>query len=94
MGPSASLAERAGYLAAEIQRILDFYSSTQAASHPAWTPAVCLTGALGGEAEVRDQVGRQWPLVEPQPPLDLPADLPLLPYLANVGLALKRLGRK
>ena len=46
-------AERAENLVAEIQRTLDFYSSTRASEHAPWSPAVCLTGALGGEEEVR-----------------------------------------
>lgn len=84
-------AERAGYLIAEIQRTLDFYSSTQAAAHPPWSPVVCLSGALGADAELRAQVEAHWPLIEPAPPLTVPADLPLLAYLANIGLVLKRL---
>ena len=83
-------AERAEHLAAEIQRTLDFYGSTLAAEHTAWAPAVCLTGALGGMPEVRAHIGGRWPLIEPAPPIPLPGELPLLPYLANVGLALKR----
>lgn len=80
---------RADHLVAEIQRILDFYGSTQAAQHPPWSPVVCLTGALGAEEEVREQVEAHWPLVEPDPPLPVPEELPLLPYLVNIGLALK-----
>lgn len=82
-------AERAINLVAEIQRILDFYSSAQATEHAPWSPTVCLTGSLGAEAEVREQIGAYWPLVEPDPPLSVPDDLPLLPYLTNIGLALK-----
>lgn len=93
-GAAQSLAERGAYLASEIRRIVDFYTSTQAAGHPAWSPTVCLTGALGAEREVRAQVEALWPLAEPDPPLTLPEDLPLLPYLANVGLVMKRLGRR
>lgn len=85
------LDERAENLVVEIQRTLDFYNSTTAAAHPPWSPTVCLTGALGGEEEVRARVGAHWPLVEPAPPLPLPEELPLLPYLVNIGLALKRL---
>ncbi len=85
-----ALDERADHLAVEIQRILDFYGSTQAAHHSPWSPVICLTGALGAEAEMREQVGAHWPLVEPEPPLSLPESLPLLPYLTNIGLALKR----
>jgi Tfp pilus assembly PilM family ATPase len=90
-GASRPLPEQGDYLVSEIQRTLDFYESTQAAAHPAWSPAVCLTGALGAEETVRARVQARWPLVEPVPPLAIPGDLPLLPYLANVGLALKRL---
>ncbi|MBU0702756.1 MAG: pilus assembly protein PilM [Chloroflexi bacterium] len=89
-GGAPPLAERAEHLVVEIQRILDFYGSALATKHPPWSPVVCLTGALGGEEEVRARVGARWPLVEPAPPLPLPKELPLLPYLVNVGLALKR----
>ncbi|MFQ6100201.1 MAG: type IV pilus biogenesis protein PilM [Anaerolineae bacterium] len=85
------LDERAEHLVVEIQRTLDFYNSTTAAEHLPWPPVVCLTGALGGEEEVRARIEAHWPLVEPAPPLPLPEELPLLPYLVNVGLALKRL---
>jgi Tfp pilus assembly PilM family ATPase len=84
-----SPAERAAQLVAEIQRILDFYNSVQTAEQPPWSPVICLTGALGAEDEVQEQVGAQWPLVEPAPPLPLPEELPLLSYLVNIGLALK-----
>lgn len=89
-GSARPLQERAEHLAAEIQRTLDFYGSTMAADFPSWSPAVCLSGALGGEEEVRTRIGARWPLVEPAPPIPLPAGLPLLPYLANIGLVLKR----
>jgi type IV pilus assembly protein PilM len=85
-----SLEERAEHLVAEVQRTLDFYSSTLAAKHPPWKPVVCLTGTLGGTSDVRSRVGAHWPLVAPVPPLPLPKELPLLQYLANVGLTLKR----
>lgn len=85
-----SPAERAENLVAEIQRTLDFYSSTRAAEHAPWSPVVCLTGALGGDAAVRARIGSQWPLAEPAPPISLPDGFPLLPYLVNVGLVLKR----
>jgi Tfp pilus assembly PilM family ATPase len=85
-----SPAERAENLVAEIQRTLDFYSSTRAAEHAPWSPVVCLTGALGGDKSVVSRIGSQWPLVEPAPPLPLPDGFPLLPYLVNVGLVLKR----
>jgi Tfp pilus assembly PilM family ATPase len=84
------LAGRAENLVAEIQRTLDFYSSTRASEHAPWSPVVCLTGALGAEEEVRARIRSQWPLVDPAPPLSLPQELPLLSYLANVGLVLKR----
>jgi len=85
-----TLEERAEHLTVEIQRTLDFYDSTTAARHPAWSPTICLTGALGGEEKVRARIGAQWSPVEPAPPLPLPEELPLWPYLVNVGLALKQ----
>lgn len=91
-GGARSAAERADHMVAEIQRILDFYGSTQAAEHLPWSPAICLTGALGDEKATRAKVGARWPLVDPNPPIPLPPEeFPLLPYLANVGLALKSL---
>ena len=81
--------ERAEHMAVEIQRIFDFYSSTKAAGLPPWSPVVCLTGALGGEEQIRTQVGQHWPLVEPNSPIPLPEGFPLLSYLTNIGLALK-----
>lgn len=84
-----SLAERANHQVAEIQRTLDFSESVQAAGHSPRRFAVCLTGLLGAEKEIREQVGARWSLVEPDPPLSLPKALPLLPYLVNVGLGLK-----
>jgi len=90
-GSSRALAERAELVVADIQRTLDFYGSTGgAARHPAWSPSVCLTGALGGEEEIRARIAAHWPLVDPAPPVAAPRDLPLLPYLVNIGLALKR----
>ena len=44
----------------------------------------------GGDAAVRSRIGRQWPLAEPSPPIPVPDGFPLLPYLVNVGLVLKR----
>jgi type IV pilus assembly protein PilM len=85
------LDERADDLVAEIQRTLDFYNSTTAAEHPPWTPVICLTGALGGERKVRSRIGATWSLVEPELSVSPPQDLPLLPYLANIGLVMKRL---
>lgn len=89
-GAAGPGSERIDYLVDEIQRTFDFYSSTLAPEHPAWSPVVCLTGSEGGQDEVRAGVGARWPLVEPDPPLSLPPKLPLLPYLVNVGLALKQ----
>ena len=86
----AEPADRADYMISEIQRTLDFYRSTLAAAHSAWEPAVCLTGDLGQDEAIRARVSRQWPLLTPSPPLALPDNLPLLPYLVNVGLALKK----
>ncbi len=81
---------QAEQLAVEIQRTLDFYGSTVAAEQPAWSPVVCLSGALGGAEEVRARIGARWPLVAPAPPVPLPGELPLPMYLANIGLVLKR----
>lgn len=83
------LTERADQLIAEIQRTLDFYNTTMAATHPSWSPAICLTGDVEDADPVRDRIGSRWPLVEPDPPLQLPPNLALRPYLANIGLALK-----
>lgn len=87
---AAEPADRADYMVSEIQRTLDFYRSTLAAAHTAWEPAVCLTGDLGEEEAVKARVAGQWPLLNPSPPLNLPDNLPLLPYLVNVGLAMKK----
>jgi Tfp pilus assembly PilM family ATPase len=81
--------ERVANIVADIQRILDFYGSVQAGVHASWSPTVCLTGALGGEPEIRALVARNWPLAEPAPPMAIPKELPMLPYLVNIGLALK-----
>lgn len=89
---AAEPADRADYMFSEIQRTLDFYRSTLAAAHSAWDPAVCLTGDLGQDADIRARVSGQWPLLTPSPPLALPDNLPLLPYLVNVGLAMKATG--
>jgi len=78
-------------LVAEIQRTLEFYHTTLSMSLPAWSVSICLTGALAADEGVRARIGALWPLVEPAPPLSVPADLPLLPYLGSIGLALKRL---
>jgi hypothetical protein len=86
-------AERTSHMISEIRRIIDFYHSTRVTSQPAWSPTVCLTGALGDEEEVRSQVEAVWPLVEPEPPVEIPKALPLLSYLTNIGLALKSVGR-
>ena len=75
----------------EIQRTLEFYQTTLSASLPAWTVSVCLTGALAMDDGVRERIGSLWPLVDPSPPIPVPEEFPLLTYLANVGLALKRL---
>jgi type IV pilus assembly protein PilM len=87
---SRALAERAERQVVEIQRTLDFYSSVGGVRHPTWTPVVCLTGALAGEEEIREPIAARWTLVDPAPPIPLPEDLPLLHYLVNIGLALKR----
>lgn len=90
-GSARALAERAELLVGEIQRTLDFYSSTGgAARHSAWSPLVCLTGALGGKEEIRTRIAAHWSLVDPAPPVAVPRDLPLLTYLINIGLALKK----
>ena len=84
-------AEQADALATEIQRTLDFYQSSMASGRTPWSPAVCLTGMLGDDVALRQKIGARWPLVQPSPPVTVPADLPLLLYLANIGLALKKL---
>ena len=89
-GGAGAPGDRADHLVTEIQRTLDFYRSSVGAGHPAWTPTVCLTGALGGEGETRARVGARWALADVDPPIGFPAELPLLSYLVNVGLALKR----
>ncbi|HID90114.1 MAG TPA: hypothetical protein EYH27_04130 [Anaerolineales bacterium] len=75
----------------EIQRTLEFYHTTLSASLPAWTISLCLTGALAEDDRVRERMGAIWPLVDPAPPIPIPDGFPLLPYLGNIGLALKRL---
>ena len=86
-GPQA-LDEHIDQVVAEIQRTLDFYNSTISASHPAWNPVVCLTGKFGGRPEARAIVEDRWPLLEADPPIDLPDDLPLATYMTNIGLIL------
>ena len=83
--------EQADALATEVQRTLDFYQSSLAAGRTAWSPAVCLTGLLGGDEVLRQKIGARWPLVQPAPSVKLPPDLPELLYLTNIGLALKKL---
>ncbi len=78
-------------IVSEIQRTLEFYHTTLSASLPAWTVSLCLTGALAEDERVRERVGASWPLVDPAPPVPLPEGFPLLAYLGNIGLALKRL---
>ncbi len=86
-----SVAERAEHLAGEIDRTLECYSSTAGSGLSAWSPAVCLTGALGDAPDVVSRIAMQWPIVEPAPPLALPRNMPALRYMVNVGLAVKRL---
>ena len=81
--------DQADALATEVQRTLDFFNSSMASTRPAWSPVVCLTGLLGDSDVMRQRLGARWTLAQPAPPLPLPPDFPLLPYLANVGLALK-----
>jgi type IV pilus assembly protein PilM len=82
--------EQAEALATEIQRTLDFYQSSMASGRTPWSPAVCLTGMLGDDATLRQKIGARWPLVQPSPAMELPNDLPVLLYLTNIGLALKK----
>ena len=56
-----------------------------------WSPAVCLTGMLGDDVTLRQKIGARWPLVQPALPVTVPADLPMLLYLTNIGLALKKI---
>ena len=84
-------AEQADALATEIQRTLDFYQSSMASGRTPWSPVVCLTGMLGDDGTLRQKIGARWPLVQPSLPVTVPADLPLLLYLTNIGLALKKL---
>ncbi len=77
-------------LVLEIQRTLEFYRSTLSSSLSAWSVSICLTGALAEDEAVRERIGAIWPLVDPAPPIPVPEDLPLSLYLANLGLALKR----
>jgi type IV pilus assembly protein PilM len=83
-------ADQADALAAEVQRTLDFYNSSMASGRSAWSPVVCLTGILGDNEAVHQRLGTRWTLVQPAPPLPVPPDFPLLPYLTNIGLALKQ----
>lgn len=78
-------------LVVEVQRVVDFAATTLSAGQPARTVSVCLTGQLAARPAVRSRFDGLWPLVEPAPPISLPGDLPLLPYLGSIGLALKRL---
>jgi type IV pilus assembly protein PilM len=86
-----SMAERGENLAAEIERTLEFYTSTGGAGASGWEPPVCLTGALAEEHEVVSRIASRWPLVDPSPPIPLPSALPISRYMVNVGLAVKRL---
>ena len=88
--PARPPGDQADALAIEVQRTLDFYQSSMAAGRPPWTPVVCLTGLVGEDEVVRQAIGARWPLVQPAPAVVLPAALPGLVYLTNLGLALKK----
>ena len=78
-------------LVVAVQRVVEFATTTLAAGQPAWSIGLCLTGALATRPGVRARFDGLWSLVEPAPPISIPGDLPLLPYLGGIGLALKRL---
>jgi hypothetical protein len=82
--------EQADALAAEVQRTLDFYQSSMAAGRSPWLPVVCLTGMLGADDVLRQKIGARWSLVQPSLAMAVPADLPVMLYLTNIGLALKK----
>lgn len=78
-------------LLGEIQRTLDFYRAAPTANLPPGPVNLCLTGALGASEEVRARLREVGPLVEPVLPIPVPQGMPLLTYLGNIGLMLKRL---
>lgn len=89
--PNARTTEdHAAALVVEIQRTLDFYTSSAGGRAP-WSPVVCLTGKLSEHEAVRQQLEARWPLVQPSPTLPLPPDFPVRSFLTNIGLAQKRL---
>jgi hypothetical protein len=94
--------EQVPYLATEIQRVVDFHSSSrdgrrgasQGAGTAPWTaPELCLTGALAQDTEVVAELSTQWSVVAPDSSLSLPDGLPRATYLATLGLVLKKAGK-
>ena len=81
--------DRANKLIREIQRMLDFHQSSRKSSEPKWIPQLCLSGTLAAESELKAPLAANWNLVEPQPELSIPPELPILEYLPNLGLILK-----
>lgn len=90
-GKEASLEDNVQRLTDELTKTIAYYNN----SHPEEplnpkTPLL-LTGELAAEAAELIRSVTVYPVKPLIPPLKLPEDLPVAPYAANIGLALKKL---
>jgi hypothetical protein len=90
-GGGATAEDNIRRLAAELARTVEFYNSNHPQNPLSPTLPLLLTGEMVTEASTElIRAGTGYPVEMLMPPWELPADLPVASFTANIGLALKR----
>ena len=91
-GGGANLEDNIRRLADELSKTVKFYNSSHQQSPLSPTTPLLLTGELAADATASNliQAEVEYPVEPLVPPLEFPSDLPIAPYVTNMGLALKK----
>ncbi len=83
-------------LADELSKTVEFYSANHPQSPLSPSMPLLLTGELSNDTRTGEliQTATGYPVEPLAPPLKLPADLPVNLFVANIGLAMKRISLK
>lgn len=95
-GGEASLEDNIRRLSDELLKTVKFYNTTHPQATLSPDTTILLTGALATDENAARLIQQEtgYPVELLVPPFELPPDLPVAPFVTNIGLALKTLTKK